>query len=831
MALFEAYVCQSSFDEVHDSTGAPRAHWKKIIESIESVGLDVLKEKQAQIDWHLEDNGVTYNIYDDYDKPTHRSWSLDVIPFVVESKEWNEVKKGLKQRAKLLNLILKDLYGEQKLIKENIVPAEVIFGHRGFSTEVFDFGFKEDFSLYFYATDLARGPDGKIWVIADKTQAPSGLGYAIENRLTMNVVTNDLYPEVETKKLSPFLYAFKDLLKDLTGNDLSKAALLTPGAYNETYFEHAYLSAYLEINLVQGQDLLSKSGALWLKSMSGLKQINTLLRRVDDRFSDPLELKGDSRLGVTGMVESMRQNNLHMINPIGSAILENIGLNPFMTKIAQYFLHEELILPQIATWWCGQTKELDFVLKNMETLVVKKIDRSTEIQVYFGKSMSAEERETLALLLQKDPHKYVAQEDVDFSSVPYCHKGKIEPRNAVIRSFALRKNDDYIVMNGGLVRMASSKDSLVVSSSSGGISKDLWILGKDKTMPTFPAQPNLTPYVETSIDKISTLKAENLFWLGRYLSRSISTARLLSHVIKKITNFYRYEVVTSKESQMILQQALTHMTMTYPGFLDPENKKNLDIFPMRELTSVIKDVHRSGSLSLTLMMLSNANMNLKDLLTLESWKLFDRLQKEWSAFANRKNDTTLVVASELDNLLIYLMAFKKLVEDSIFKEQGLILYHIGYKIEDALLLISKTKSMLSQKLDKLVGHDVLEGMLNSMESFNAYRAHYKSSLTLEYVVEFLIFNVQFPKSLHHTIRSLLSEFKHLPKASEVCTPYEEAMIKAKLLLHETDLKSVLSIQEDEGVYTQLDDLLTSLFDLFLACSNEFSKTYFAHYGE
>ena len=273
-----------------------------------------------------------------------------------------------------------------------------------------------------------------------------------------------------------------------------------------------------------------------------------------------------------------------------------------------------------------------------------------------------------------------------------------------------------------------------------------------------------TSYVETSIDKISTLKAENLFWLGRYLSRSVSTTRLISHVIKKITNFYRYEVATSKESQVIFQNALTHMTMTYPGFMDTDNQKNLDVFPMIEITSVIKDIHRSGSLALTISMLSNANINLKDLLTLESWKLFDRLQKEWNTFVNRKGDSTLVVASELDNLLIYLMAYKELVKDSIFKEQGLILYHIGYKIEDALLLISKAKSMLCLKLDKSIGHDVLEGMLNSMESFNAYRAHYRSSLTLENVVDFFIFNPQFPKSLMYIIDTLLKEFKLLPKA-------------------------------------------------------------------
>jgi len=831
MQVFDSYVSESSFDEVYDNDKNVREYWKEVLNDIEEAGPDLLKEKQAEIDWHLEDNGVTYNMYDDHDMPGRRSWSLDPIPFVIEEKEWDEIKKGLKQRAKLFNLILKDLYSEQKLIKENIVPAEVIFGHKGFSTEVFDFGTKKDFNLYFYATDIARGPDGRMWVISDKAQAPSGLGYAIENRLTMNVIAKDLYPHIETKKLSPFLHAFKSLLKDLTGGDISTAALLTPGPHNETYFEHSYLSSYLQINIIQGQDILSKNGSLWVKSLSGLKKINTLLRRVDDRFSDPLELRNDSRLGVAGLVESMRQDNLNMINPIGSAILENIGLNPFMKKIAQYFLKENLILPQIATWWCGHKKELDYVLAHIDTLVIKKIDRTAGIKVYFGKSMTPKERDNLSALLQKDPYKYAAQEDVDFSTVPYYHNRKVEPRNAVIRSFSLRNKDDYTVMNGGLVRMAASKDSLLVSSKSGGISKDLWILGKDRLKLNPMNDLTQTSYVETSIDMISTLKAENLFWLGRYLARSVSTTRLLSHVIKKITNFYRYEVVTSKESQIILQNALTHMTMTYPGFMDPDNQKNLDVFPMIEITSVIKDIHRSGSLASTLSMLANANINLKDLLTLESWKLFDRLQKEWTTFANRQRDSTLVVASELDTLLIYLMAYKELVKDSIFKEQGLILYHIGYKIEDALLLISKAKSMLCLKLDKAAGHDVLEGMLNSIESFNAYRAHYRSSPTLEHVVDFLIFNPQFPKSLMYIVDTLLKEFKLLPKAKATLTTYEETMLEARLLLTSMNMESLMKIKEEEGVYVKLDEMLSQLSDLFLDCSNEFSNTYFAHYDE
>ena len=830
MEIFKNYSSDSSFDELFDEDKNIREYWREILADIENSGLEKLQKKQEEIDWHLEDNGVTYNTYNDLDEQISRKWSLDPIPFVMMNDEWQNIKKGLQQRAKLFNLILRDIYSEQKLIKENIIPAEVIYGHKGFATEVYNFGSKENFNLYFYATDIARGPDGKMWVIKDKTQAPSGLGYAIENRLTMNVISKDLYPNIKINKLSSFIEELKELLNSLTDGDISTAAILTPGPHNETYFEHSYLSSFLGINTVQGGDLLCKNGSLWLKSLSGLKKINTLLRRVDDRSCDPLELDSSSQLGVAGLVESMRQGNLNMINPIGSAVLENIGINPFMEKIAQYFLKEDLILPQIATWWCGQQKELEFVLENLQNFIIKKIDKSDEVDTYFPKKMSLYELEALRKMLQKNPNQYVAQEDVDFSTVPYYANNSITPRNAVIRTFGLKKDNNYVVMNGGLVRASDTKENLLSPSKIGGTSKDLWILGKD-TDNESPINFLTSKYVETSIDNIPTPKAENLFWLGRNLARSISTTRLILHVIKKITNFYRYEVVTSKESQKIIQNALTHMTMTYPGFLDENNRENLDIFPMIEITSVIKDYMRAGSLAFTFSMLANTNLNLKDLLTFELWKLFERWQKEWYEFISRTNDSTLTIASELDKFLIYQMAYKELVSESLFKEQGLLLYDIGCKIENSLLLISKARSMLCLKLDKSIRNDVLEGMLNSIGSFNAYRAHYKSALNLENIVNFLIFDKQFPKSLTYITEELLKEFKSLPKAQSSISAYEEPIIEILNLLSSKTVEELLYISDSDGVYGKLDEMLAKISDLYLVCSDKFSHTYFSHYDE
>ncbi|MCX6051312.1 MAG: circularly permuted type 2 ATP-grasp protein [Campylobacterales bacterium] len=831
MPIFDSYVLKSSCDEMFDREKKVKEPWSEILHKLKSAGFSTLEEKQAEIDWLLEDNGVTYNIYNSVEGSTNRSWSLDPIPFVISELEWSEIKKGLQQRAKLLNLILKDLYSEQKLIKENIIPAEVIFSHKGFSPEVYDFGLRDNFNLYFYATDLARGPDGKMWVINDRTQAPSGLGYAIENRLTMNVIAKELYPDIEIKKLFFFLEEFKNLFKKFKHDEDSVAALLTPGPYNETYFEHSYLSSFLNIELVQGEDLLTKNGSLWLKNLGGLKKVDTLIRRVDDRYCDPLELKSSSKLGVAGLVDVIRQNNLNMINPVGSAILENIGLNPFMEKVSQYFLNETLILPQIATWWCGQEKELEFVLENLDKLIIKKIDRTESVQVYFGKKMSDTERENLKNLLLQNPNQFVAQEEIDFSTVPYYANGTIEPRSATIRTFSLKSEDDYSVMNGGLVRVSSIKDALLVSSQKGGTSKDLWILGKEDLEMNFTNIFENSKYSDTFINNLSTLKAENLFWLGRYLSRLITTTRFVLHIVKKMSNFYRYEGITSKESQEILQKSLTHLTMTYPGFFNEENKKKLIRNPMIEIASVVKDASRQGSLSFTLSMLSSTNINLKDILAIESTKVYEKMKKEWAIFTKKTSYSNISMANDLEKMLVYMIAYKGLVKESIYKEQGLILYDIGYNIESALLLISKARSILCWHVEKSVEYDILEGLLNSQESFNAYRAKYKSSLLLENVIEFLIFNKQFPKSLAYRTNELLNELKLLPKSKDALTSYEKPIAHANELLKSLDIKNLIKMNDNELIYFEFDSVLSQLSQLYIECSNEFSKTYFSHYDE
>jgi len=830
MGIFDRYFSESSFDEMIDAQQKCRPHWQAICDRIEAAGIKGLKAKQAEIDWSLEENGVTYNVYDAPDGITKRRWTLDPIPFVVTQKEWDEIVRGIRQRAKLFDLILRDLYGDRHLLRQGILPAEVVFAHNGYAPEVFDFGSKKNFELFFYATDMARGPDGKFWVVNDRIQAPSGLGYAVENRLSMNIIAKSLFPGVHTRRLAGFIDEMKAMIDRLSEGDRSRAALLTPGPHNETYFEHAYLSSLLEISLVQGEDLLAKDGALWLKNLSGLTKINTLLRRVDDRYCDPLELKSDSHLGVAGLLDAARRENLAMINPVGSGILENLGFNPFMKNIAKFFLDEELILPQIATWWCGQPGELEYVLEHLDSLIVKHIDRTESAQVYFGKKMDEAEREALKKRLKESPRLYVAQEEIGFSTVPYFTGDAVEPRNAVIRSYAFKRGSQYWVMNGGLVRVASQKDAFLISSQKGGTSKDLWIVGEEEERA--PGNPfKQLPCIDASIDQIPTRRAENLFWLGRYLSRAIVTTRLVRYTVKRLINVYRDELNAPGESQNQLLRAMTHMTMTYPGFLDEKTSESLLENPMQEIMSVLKEPSRTGSLSFTLSMLSGANVSIKNLLGIEAWKLFDKLQGEWQSFCRANTRMTRTVVNEMDKLHINLLAYKELVEESMFREQGLVLYEIGYRIESAQLLISKARSLLCIRQEKATEYELLEALLNTCESFNAYRAHYKSALQLENVIEFLLLNPQYPKSLTYQTRKLLDDLKELPKSRTHLTEYEAPIFQAYSRLKLATANALVAAGDADGVYPELDTLLADLSGLFMKASEEFSKTYFSHYDE
>ena len=412
-----------NYDEVLKSNMKINPNWEKLLSNFSNLGIKELTKRQNNLDWLLAENGVTYNVYND-PNGLNRPWNLNIIPFVIDNKEWKTLEKGLQQRAEVLNLVLKDIYGKRELIKNGIVPNEIIFAHKGFLRPCNQIQYKTAKQLLLHSADLARGPDGRMWVVNDRTEAPSGMGYSLENRFSTRQVVPDFFREINVKQPFDFFNDFNDLLINAAPNNKENPTIviLTPGPHNETYFEHTYLSSFLGYPLVKGNDLVVRDHKVWIKTLKGLIQVDVIYRRVDDAYSDPLELKGDSYLGVAGLLNVVRQQNVAILNPVGSGVLENPGLIPFMNSICKYFLKEDLLLPQIASWWCGQEKERKHVLENIKNFVVKPIDSTHRENIYFCEFLNDAQLEDLKKQILAKPYRYVAQEKISFSTAPNLTK-------------------------------------------------------------------------------------------------------------------------------------------------------------------------------------------------------------------------------------------------------------------------------------------------------------------------------------------------------------------------------------------------------------------------
>ena len=829
--MFKNYFTDLHFDEMFTSEMEVNPIWKSLHSNIMEIGLDGLKTKQNDLNWYLAENGVTYNVYND-PQGLKRPWNLNAIPHVIHQTEWEKLERGLKQRAEILNFILSDIYGKRELIKNGIIPQEVIYSHRGFLRQCDQIKYNTNKHLLMHSSDMGRGPDGQMWIINDRTQAPSGMGYTLENRTTLSRVLPELSANIYVKRLSEYFQHFHELLikSSPKKNDNPNIVILTPGPHNETYFEHSYLASFLGYSLVQGNDLIARDGFLWMKTLKGLRQVDVVLRRVDDLYTDPLELRDDSHLGVAGLLDVVRRKNVSIVNPIGCRVLENPGLIPFMGRVSKYFLNEELILPQIASWWCGQETERKYVLEHLSELIIKRIDRSTSSSIFFGYKMSYSELDELHKQIIDRPYRFVAQEKISFSTTPTLANNNLEPRNSVWRSFAVAHQNEYSIMPGGLMRVASEKGNINVSNQSGGGSKDVWVITDteehNKQNYTWSRRSNISI---SGLDELPSLTAENLFWAGRYVARTLTTARFIRMVLKQMNYSHLGDKSANAKILETLYQAITLVTDTHPGFI-PDEKSKESIDPSTEIFSVLFDVKRPGSLAFTLSMFSNSYYSIRNLWSTDMWRVFDRIDTIWSELQSNSDKNIRTIIMALDQLITRLIAFMGLVEECILIEQGLLLYFIGLNLEQSLLTISKTQALLTIKHNDTVEYELLEALLTSHESLNIYRYSYRSYLSFENVMELILLDLKYPRSIAYQLNQLNKDLALLPhpQANHDLTLHEKYIFEAfsKLRLAKSD--ELAKVEADSQIREQLALLLSQLNTLIINTSLVISNTYFSH---
>ncbi|UZE18562.1 circularly permuted type 2 ATP-grasp protein [Pseudomonas sp. B21-054] len=814
--LLDRYpLTTGTYHELLDDSGAVRPHWRRLFDQLQRSTSAHLIQRQALLARQIQENGVTYNVYAD-PKGADRPWELDLLPHVIDAQEWKQLSAGIAQRARLLNAVLADLYGPQRLISEGLLPAELVFGHNNFLWPCQGIAPPDGIFLHLYAVDLARTPDGRWWVTADRTQAPSGAGYALENRMIVSRAFPDLYRDLKVQHLSGFFRTLQETLARQAPSESEPplVVLLTPGRFNESYFEHLYLARQLGYPLVEGGDLTVRDATVYLKTLSGLRRVHAIMRRLDDDFCDPLELRTDSALGVPGLLEAVRQGRVLVANALGSGVLESPGLLGFLPKINQYLFGEDLILPSIATWWCGEPPVLAQALEKLPHLLIKPAFPSQSFSPVFGRDLNEEQRGQLAARMQARPYAYVAQELAQLSQAPVWQAadGQLQPRAIGMRVYAVSGEDDYRVLPGGLTRVAAEADAEVVSMQRGGASKDTWVLGEQapggeqwKAQRTVGVHDLVRrdPYLPSRV-------VENLFWFGRYCERCDDSARLLRIMLARYVDGDDPQALKSAVS---LGESL---------MLLPEEGE----LPERLQAALLGD-DWSFSLRSNLQRLQWAASQVRGKLSRENWQALVELQREAMELETEEPDFGELL-DFLNRLVMSLAALSGFALDDMTRDEGWRFLMIGRRLERLQFLSSSLAAFL--RGEAVFDQAGLEWLLELGNSSITYRSRYLAVAQLIPVLDLLLLDEQNPHAVLFQLKLVTRTLKRLN--DDFGVPRETALPELVARLSRFDLRCLENpLFGEASLRAALDglaDLLQEVADASGQVSDRLALRHFAH---
>lgn len=815
------------WDEMIDREGRLRPAWAPIARWLERHGDADRETVDAEIRRLLRENGVTYSVHGEPGGEP-RPWQIDALPWIFSPQEWRSIEAGLVQRAELLDAILTDLYGGRRLVHEGWIPPELVSSHRGYLHPCRGMQLQSKRQLVVAAADLARGPDGRMWVVNDRTQAPSGFGYVVENRVVMTRAQQRLFHQSGVRRLAAFFRTLRETLESFPTERgrQPRVVILTPGPQNETYYEHAFLASYLGYTLVEGDDLTVRDGRVWLGSLGGLEPVDVIVRRVDAWFCDPLELKEDSALGVPGLLEAIRHGGVTVVNHPGSGALENPGLLAFLPGICRHLRDEDLILPSAATWWCGEKQARDKVLAELDRLVIKSIQRAPTFGTVFGSQLDKAEREKLRARILANPEGFIGQEQVAFSTVPCLEGGSLESRRGVMRGFVTATTDgSYAVMPGGLTRVAASPEAMIVSSQLGGVSKDSWVVGADPEPYVSLLEEDSAPPPEPDARSVPSRAGENLFWTGRYAERAEGNARLLRRAALAFVDGFGEDEALAESHRQSLLRCLAGVAGAAPAPESPEASKPLD---QGELLSLLGDPDRPGSLPSVLRAFRGSTYAVRDLWSPDSWRVIDLVLAEWTEPAAPKKRTLAGAIGPLDRLIIDLTALLGLNLESMTRDAGWRLLDSGRRLERSHFVLAILRHFLVEVRPPAEERLIMESVLAASDSLVTFRKRYRTHPRLELVLELLLLEPNNARSLLYQIQRLAANLDALPRQPHAARLTGEQ----RLLLDTTSRLRLVEIshltERSGGSRQHLATFLEQLSDSLAELSDVLTLTYFRH---
>ena len=676
------------WDEAVGPDGRPRPTWASFVHGLNDLGPQELARRWRDAQHIIRENGVTYNVYGD-PRGAGRPWQLDPIPLLISPAEAVHLDAGLAQRARLLDLIADDLYGPQRLIAGGLVPPELIYANPGFLRACHGISLPGQKHLHLYGANIGRGADGHWHVLGDRTQAPSGAGYALENRIVLARTLPEAFRDCRVVRLASFFRAFKNAMRAIApkNKDNPRVVLLTPGPLNETYFEHAYLARYLGYTLVEGGDLTVRDNEVFLKVLGGLQPVDVIVRRLDDDYCDPLELRQDSTLGVPGLMNVVRAGNVAVGNALGSGVLETPALIAYLPRLCRDLLGEELKLPSVPTWWCGEPESLAYTLDHLSDVLVKPAFPAVRMEPEFPGEMSAADRAGLVARIKARPRDFVAQDRLDLSTAPVLAGDRLEPRHTVVRTYVTSDEDGYMVMPGGLTRVSTAADTTVVSMQRGGGSKDTWVMSATGAVSAFSLLRAGGQPVELTRagGDLSSRAADNLFWLGRYAERAEAMTRLLRGIMTRLTESSGPDDFPELP---VLFEALTLRCPPRAG-VDPPSAAEILADPETHVFDFIFDADRPGGLGPTLEALLRVSGTARDLISTDMWRVLNHLADFPTDPAELGSDDPTLgdVLDLLNQTVMTLAAFGGLAVESMTRGEGWRFLDMGRRLERCLHLL------------------------------------------------------------------------------------------------------------------------------------------------
>ena len=821
------------FDEMLAENGQLRPPWRSFLDHLGSATPAQMRHQLDYVRRRIQENGVTYNVYAD-PKGADRPWELDPLPMILAQSEWDDISRAVTQRARLLNALLGDLYGPQKLLKDGNLPPALVFGHNGFLWPCQGIRPPGDTWLHLYAADLARSPDGRWWVIADRTQSPSGAGYALENRVIVSRLFPEKFRELGVQHLASFFAALQDSLAQWAPKEEGAApqvVLLTPGPYNETYFEHAYLARYLGYPLVEGQDLTVRGDCVYLKTLTGLRRVHAILRRLDDDFCDPLELRGDSALGIPGLLQAVRSGKVLVANALGSGLLQSAALPGFLPGACEKLLGEPLRMPSVGTWWCGEQAAMDFVIKHLDRLVIKGAFPSQRLEPIFGSELKGAQREEMIERLHARPHAYVAQELVRFSQAPAWsapHERRLLPRGVALRVYVAATPQGYKVMPGGLTRVTSAINARFISMQRGGSSKDTWVLS-DEPVSTFSLIKPLIGKTDLvrSGSNLSSRVVENLFWFGRYTERCEDMARLLRVGLSRLV-----DAGTDDDTAALVSAYQTGVALKLLPEAKSKTPSRRDI--ETQLLTALCSSEWGDGLAGNIRRLLWVGAQVRERFSLDNWHALNRLQHQLQAYSKSKPSLSEALAF-LDQMLLAGSALAGFAMDDMTRDDGWRFLIIGRRLERLIFLADAIAQFLHMKTKRAPG--CVEWLLELADSIITYRSRYMAQPELLPAIDLIVLDEANPHAVIFQMHNLVRYQRRLERELKnlAGNDPDDALRASLARLRAFDLRCIESRDANDcrecGSCEDLAELLATISLEAANLSDRLAMRFFTHVGD